>query len=162
MRNQLACYLQGILSLMYLCKFSWAGAASVGIHLTLPFMNILLDHRVTPRRLLTFLPCLYNDLITRPISLLSFERCAFLSLNELILAASVWERNSLYGVDVCLKLQDYISTCDEQAMLQHLKLNCNRLGEILKRQRGDQYNFGFNEYSPILVTKIVIKTWPQT
>ena len=37
-------------------------------------------------------------------------------------------------------------------MLQHLKLNCNRLGEILKIKRGDQYNFGFNEDSPLLVT----------
>ena len=54
-RNQLACYLRTVLNLIDLCKFLWAGAALIGIHVTAPFMSMLLDHRVTPRQLLIIL-----------------------------------------------------------------------------------------------------------
>ena len=49
-RNQLACYLRSVSGLIDMCKFLWAGAALVGIHVT--FLNMLLEHKVTPRKLL--------------------------------------------------------------------------------------------------------------
>ena len=68
-RNQLACYLREVSCLMDQCKFLWAGAALIGIHITVPFMSMLLDHRVTPRQLLTILPKMYDDLKSYPKSL---------------------------------------------------------------------------------------------
>ena len=32
-RNQLACFLRSVSNLMAICKFLWAGAALIGIHL---------------------------------------------------------------------------------------------------------------------------------
>ena len=61
-RNQLACFLHTVSNLMEMCRFLWAGSTLVGIHVTVPFMSMLLDHKVTPRQLLTVLPRLYNDL----------------------------------------------------------------------------------------------------
>ena len=48
-RNQLACYLREVMQLTDQCKFLWCGAALVGLHVTIPFMSMLLEHRVTPR-----------------------------------------------------------------------------------------------------------------
>ena len=57
-RNQLACYLRNVKGIMDQCIFLWAGAASIGLHITVPFMSMLLDHKVTPRQLLKILPVL--------------------------------------------------------------------------------------------------------
>ena len=65
-RNQLSCYLNTVANLIDMCKFLWAGAALIGIHLTVPFMSMLLFHRVTPRELLVILPKLHKDLIEYP------------------------------------------------------------------------------------------------
>ena len=62
--NQLSCYLRSILAIMDVSIFLWAGAALVGIHITAPFMSMLLDHRVTTNKLLDVLPRLYSDLNT--------------------------------------------------------------------------------------------------
>ena len=51
-RNQLSCYLREVMCIMDQCKVLWAGSALIGLHLTAPFMSMLLDHKVTPRMLL--------------------------------------------------------------------------------------------------------------
>ena len=61
-RNQLACFLRSINNLMEMCKFLWAGAALIEIHVTSPFMSMLLDHRVPPIKLLEVLPTMYLEL----------------------------------------------------------------------------------------------------
>ena len=49
-------------SLMEQCKFLWAGATLIGLHITIPFMSRLLDHRVTSHQLLSILQKLYDNL----------------------------------------------------------------------------------------------------
>ena len=41
-------------------------AAVIGLHLIIPFMSILLDHRVIPKQLLNILPALHQDLMNYP------------------------------------------------------------------------------------------------
>ena len=69
-RNQLSCYLRAVCNLIDMSKFLWAGAALIGIHITVPFMSMLLNHRVTPRQLLAILPQMYLDLCRYPLSLM--------------------------------------------------------------------------------------------
>ena len=49
-RNQLAwfCYLHKVIGIMELCKFLWASAALIGLHITSPFIILISDHKVTP------------------------------------------------------------------------------------------------------------------
>lgn len=48
MKNQLMCYLLEKKQLTDQGKFFWCGAVLVGIHITIPFMSMLLYHRVNP------------------------------------------------------------------------------------------------------------------
>ena len=59
-QNQLICFLHTVSNLMEMCKMLWADPALVGIHVIVPFMTMLLDHKVT-HQMLTILPNLYND-----------------------------------------------------------------------------------------------------
>ena len=79
-RNQLACYLRKVNQLTDQCKFLWCSAALVGSHVTLPFMSMLLKHRVTPRQLLTILPDLYLELKSYPESFCKVDVCAIPAL----------------------------------------------------------------------------------
>ena len=79
-RNQLTCYLREVIGIMDLCKFLWAGAALIGVQLTQPFISMLLDHKVTPRKLLVILPELYNNLKDYPESLCNTNSCAIPAL----------------------------------------------------------------------------------
>ena len=80
-RNQLSCYLREVIGLMDQCKFLWASAALIGIHITAPLMSMLLEHKVTPRNLLSILPRLYNNLKTYPLSLCQIEKSGVPSLS---------------------------------------------------------------------------------
>ena len=151
-RNQLACYLREVETLSEQCKFLWAGAAIIGIHVTVPFMSMLLDHRVTPRQLLEILPSLYSDLKSYPKSLRKLDDCGIPSLSPYFLNPFVRE-TSPYGVQVCSTLSNYVETVDEILMDTYLKQLTSTIGDALKRQRGDQYGFGDNPESPFLVTK---------
>ena len=74
-RNQLACYLRETVSIIDQSKFLWTGAALVGLHITRPYMSMLLDHKVSPRKLLVILPELYKNLQEYPISLCDIKSC---------------------------------------------------------------------------------------
>ena len=137
-RNQLTCYLREVIGIMDLCKFLWAGAALIGVQLTQPFISMLLDHKVTPRKLLVILPELYNNLKDYPESLCNTNSCAIPALEPFFLNPHARE-TSHYGVDVSKGLSDYLSTCDKEIMDLYLKTVCSTLGDMLKRQRGDQY-----------------------
>ena len=151
-RNQLACYLREVKSLYEQCKFLWAGAAIIGLHITVPFMSMLLDHRVTPRQLLEILPKLYSDLKCYPKSLCILTDCGIPSLKPYYL--NPFDREtSPYGVQVCRTLSDYIETIDDKLMDTYLKQLTSTIGDALKRQRGNQYGFGDDPESPDLVTK---------
>ena len=60
-RNQLECYLRSKSDVIDTCKFLWAGGALVGIHVATLFLSMMLEHKVTPRKLLYVLPELHKD-----------------------------------------------------------------------------------------------------
>ena len=148
-RNQLACYLRTVSNLMEMSKFLWSGAALIGIHLTNPFMSMLLDHKVTPRQLLSILPSLHEDLSKYHGSMTNMESCALPSMKNYYLNPFE-DATSPYGVPVCRKLQ---VSCDTTLMDSYLKQVSQSLAVILKRQRGDQYGFGDDKESELHITK---------
>lgn len=75
-RNQIACYLRTVIGLLDFCKFQWSAAALIGFHVTVPFLSMLMDHKVTTRKLLTILPNLYHNLCNYPCSLIEFDKPA--------------------------------------------------------------------------------------
>ena len=151
-RNQLSCYLRTVCNLMDMSKFLWAGAALIGIHITVPFMSMLLNHRVTPRQLLVILPELYHDLCSYPLTMTNMKRCAIPSLAPFFLDP-LKKESSPYGVNVCQKLAEYVVTSSTELMDSYLKQVCDTLGVVLKRQRGDQYGFGDDANSDLHILK---------
>jgi len=115
-------------------------------------MSMLLDHKVTPRQLLTILPNLYHDLCNYPLTMRDISRCALPSLHKYFLNPHE-KVTSPYGVAVCQKLKEYIEICDQQLMEVYLKQVSQTLGGILKRQRGDQYGFGDDAESDLHIMK---------
>ena len=146
-RNQLACYLRNVKCIMDQCVFLWAGAASIGLHVTVPFMSMLLDHKVTPRQLLTILPALYHDLLNYKDSMCQIESCGILSLSPYFLDPLKRE-SSPYGIEVCKRLSEYLKSIDQTLMNLYIKKMCTTIAIILKRQRGNQYGFGDQENNP--------------
>ena len=114
-RNQLACYLRSVSGLIDMCKFLWAGAALVGIHVTTPFLSMLLEHKVTPRKLLDVLPELHKDLSSYPISFTNMDKCGLPALQEFF-SNPFQKETTCYGVEVCKHLVDYVDSCDKQMM----------------------------------------------
>ena len=136
-QNQLTCFL----STIEMCKFVWAGSALVGIHVTVPFISMLLDHKVTPRQLFTVLPSLYNDICYYPQSMTNL--CCFdLPSLQPYFPHPLERHTSPYGVPVCQKLKEYIKTHDQNLMDNYLMQVSQNLGAILKRQHDDKYGFG--------------------
>jgi hypothetical protein len=151
-RNQLACYLRQVVCIMDQCKFLWAGAALIGIHITVPFMSMLLDHRVTARQLLTILPNLYSELKDYPHSLCTTKHCGIPTLTPFFLDPHKKE-TSPYGPNVCDSLAAYLSSVDTVLMDRYLKQLCAKVAEALKRQRGNQFGFGDDSNSKFHVMK---------
>ena len=151
-RNTLSCYLRTVNGLMEICIFQWATAALVGLHITVPFMSMLLDHKATQRELLDILPRLYTDLESYTTSLIKFDGPAVKAL-EPFWQAPFEKNTSPYGVDVMKALQDYTNDCDKETMDMSLKDMCSHMAATLKRQRGDAYGFGDNEDSDEHITK---------
>ena len=81
-RNTLPCYLRTVINLMDICVFQWAAASLIGLHVTPPFMSMLLDYKVTQRELLDILPNLYNDLCSYQTSFIKFDSPAVKLLSE--------------------------------------------------------------------------------
>ena len=151
-RNQLACYLRSVSGLIDMCKFLWAGAALVGIHVTTPFLSMLLEHKVTPRKLLDVLPELHKDLSSYPISFTNMDKCGLPALQEFF-SNPFQKETTCYGVEVCKHLADYVDSCDKQMMDRYLKKMCNELAIILKKPRGNQYGFGDDPDSTMDIRK---------
>ena len=120
--------LREVAVLMDQCKFLWAGAALIGIHLTVPFMSMLLDHRVTSRQLLTTLPNLYSDLKSYPNSLCTTKECSISTMTPYFLDPHNKE-TSPYGPNVCNSLSQYLSTIDTAIMNELLKQLCSKIGD---------------------------------
>ena len=152
-RNQLACYLREVKQLTDQCKFLWCGAALVGLHVTLPFMSMLLEQRVTPRQLLAILPDLYLELKSCPESFCKVDVCAIPALKPFFADPLKQKKTPTYGVGVSQILHSYLGEIDHEMMDLYLRKVCKTVAEILKRQRGNQYGFGDEVDSADFITK---------
>ena len=119
-RNQLVCYLRGLSCPIDMCKFLPAGAALVGIHVTMPFLSMLLERKVTPRKLLDVLPELHKDLSSYPISFTNMDKCGLPALQEFF-SNPLQKETTCFGVEVCNHLADYVDSSDKQMMDRYLK-----------------------------------------
>ena len=145
-RNQLSCYVNTVSNLMDMCKFLWAGAALIGIYLTVPFMNMLLSHKVTPRKLLKFfqiLPKLHKDLLDYPNKLTTLTSCGLPILYPYYLNP-LKKETSPYEIAVSLRLKEFVDNSDSNSMEKYLQQMCNKIATILKRKRVDQCGFDDN------------------
>ena len=95
----------------------------IGIHLTVPLMSMILDHRVTPRQLLVILPQLYTDLKMYPKSLCTTQECCIPTMKPYFLNPHVKE-TSVYGPAVCQSLAAYVEGVDHELM-DTLKEHCH-------------------------------------
>ena len=117
-------------------------------------MSMLLDHKVSPRKLLVVLPQLYKNLQEYPISLCHINSCGVPALQPYFLDPFRKETSPQpYGIDVAQSFADYVKSCDQDLKNLYLKNICTTLAESLKRQRGNQYGFGNDPFSSELVCK---------
>ena len=121
-------------------RFLSAWAVFIGLHITTPFMSMLLDHSVTPRELLTILPNLYLDLKVYPESLCQTLKCGIPSMQPYFLNPHVKE-TSPYGSNVCKALSNFLTSIDKNIIDLYLKKLCSIIGDALKRQCGDCMSF---------------------
>lgn len=139
-----------------MCNFLWLGGALLGIHLTEPYLFMILDMNVSHNDLLVVLPKLYNDLSTYPRSLAQLTEPGLPALSAAWLDPLCHE-SSPYGVEVSRGVFNAIERCDKQLLDKYLRDICYQMGVVLKRQRGNAYNFGDDESSEELVTKQLSK-----
>ena len=155
-RNQLAIFLRDTVHLSDMCNFLWLGGALLGLHLTEPYMFMILDMNVSHNDLLVVLPKLYDDLSSYPKSLAQLAEPGLPSL------ADAWldplsKDSAPYGVDVSNGILQAIEQCDKTLLDKYLKDLCYQMGVVLTRQRGDAYKFGDNSESNELVTNQMSK-----
>ena len=83
-------------------------AAVIRLHLIIPFMSMLLDHRVTPspKQLLNIMPALHQDLLNYPIDLTSLDHNTCLPSLSKYCLDPFDPKARPYGVNVC---RDYIN-----------------------------------------------------
>ena len=107
-------------------------------------MSMLLDYKVTPLKLLDVLPNLYHDQHSYPMSLAQMNECGIPSMNEFY-PNPLDKDTTPYGVEVGMYLQKFLEEeCDKDLMNRYLQQICTKLGVILKKQRGNQYGFGYD------------------
>jgi len=113
--------LREVSGIMDQCMFLWAGASLIGLHITVPFMSMLLDHQVTPRMLLKILPDLYKDLVSYENTMCQIDECGIAALAPYFLNPTKKE-TSPYGVNVAENIRDFLNTVDLDVMNMYLKL----------------------------------------
>ena len=150
-RNQLAIFLRDTSHLIDICNFLWLGPALIGIHLTEPYLLLLLEKKVTHLDLLVILPQLHKELKEYPCSLVQINQPAFESL------AKGWIHPSSpqapYNPEIGKGIAKAIEKCEIELLDSYCKELCSAMGDILERQRGAAYGFGKDKDSPELVTK---------
>jgi hypothetical protein len=102
------------------------------------------------------LPALYSDLSTYPKSLAQLREPGLPSLSQAWLDP-LNKETSPYGVEVAKGVLQAIEQCDQELLDRYLKDISYQMSVVLKRQRGDAYDFGDNPDSSELVTKQMSK-----
>ena len=124
-RNQLAIFLRDTVHLSDMCNFLWLGGALLGIHLTEPYLFMILDMNVSHNILLKVLPELYQDLSTYPKSLAQLSEPGLPSLSNAWLDP-LNKDSSPYGVDVSKGILQAIDQCDKTLLDKYLKASVLR------------------------------------
>ena len=106
-RNQLAIFLRDTVHLSDMCNFLWLGGALLDIHLTEPYLFMILDMNMSPNVLLQVL---YQDLYTYPKSLGQLSETGLSSLSDAWLDP-LSKDYSPYGVDVSKGILQAIEQC---------------------------------------------------
>ena len=151
-RNQLAIFLRDTVHLSDMCNFLWLGGALLGIHLTEPYLCMILDMNVSHNDLLVILPKLYEDLSTYPKSLAQLVEPGLPALSQAWLDPLCHD-SSPYGHGISTGILQAIEQCDRYLLDKYLRDLCYQMGVVLKRQRGNAYRFGDDADSDELVTK---------
>ena len=81
-RNDVAIFLRDTQHLGDICLHLWLGPALLGIHLTEPYLALLIDQQANHLDLLKILPVLYNELSNCEIPLSQISKPAYLSLKD--------------------------------------------------------------------------------
>ena len=153
-RNQLTTFIRETIHLADVCNVLWLGSALFGIHVTWPYMNLLLELEATHSDLLKILPEMYTQLATYPVSLAQLSTPGIPALKH-SWVDPVLSSNSPYGPKISRGLAEALSNCDTQLLDKYLKQLCGKQAEILRRQRGSAYGFGSVDNPEELVTNQV-------
>ena len=153
-RNQLTTFIRETIHLADVCNVLWLGAALFGIHVTWPYMNLLLELEATHTDLLRILPEMYKQLLSYPVSLAQLSQPGITALKH-SWVDPLHSSSSPYGPKICERLAAALSNCDKSLLDKHLKQLCAKEAEILRRQRGDAYGFGSVENPEELITNQV-------
>ena len=133
-RNDLAIFLRDTQHLGDICLHLWLGPALLGIHLTEPYLALLIDQQANHLDLLKILPQLYNELSNCEIPLSQISKPAYPSLKD------VWvdplSPESPYGQEIGTAVSEALSKCDKAVLDKYLTELSREMGVILKRQRG--------------------------
>ena len=122
-RNQLAIFLRDTVHLSDMCNFLWVGGAVLGIHLTEPYLYMILEMNLSHNDLLEVLPKLYEDLSTYPKSLAQIAEPGLPSLSFAWLDP-LNKDSSPYAVEVSYGVLKAIEHCAEGLLDKYLKDLC--------------------------------------
>ena len=139
-RNQLTSFIRETIHLAEVCTVLWLGAALFGIHVTWPYMNLLLELEASHTDLLRILPEMYNQMMTYPVSFAQLSEPGLPALRH-SWVEPLTSLSSPYGPKVSLGLQQALTNCDIGLLDRYLKELCCKQAEVLKRQRGAAYGF---------------------
>ena len=163
-RNQLSIFLRDTMHLSEINLFLWLGPALLGIHLSEPYIFLLLELKVTHLDLLNILPKLHEELMNCPKSLIQLSETAFPSLGPAWI--NPFSKNGPYPPVIAEAILEGIEKCDKQLLEKYLRDLSKQMAVVLKRQRGNAYGFGDDDNSPELVTRQlssdVLKQAPTT
>ena len=150
-RNQLSIFLRDTMHLSDICLFLWLGPALLGIHLTEPYIFLLLELKVTHLDLLQIFPQLSDELCNYPKSSAHLSERAFPTLR--LAWIDPFSKKSPYDPCIAKAISEAIDKFDQAVLDKYLKKLCRKMAQVLKKQRGNAYNFGNDKDSPELVTK---------
>ena len=133
-RNDLAIFLRDTQHLKDICFLLWLGPALLGIHLTEPYLSLLIDQKATHLDLLEGLLKLHSELLESPSTVGQADYSAFPSLKDSWIDSR--SKGLPYGKETGMAIVAAISNCNKNFLENYLKELCKDMAIIWKQQRG--------------------------
>ena len=130
-RNDLPMFLRDTQYLKDICILLWLGPALLGIHLTEPYLSLLIDPKATHLNLLEVLPKLHSELLDCASTAGQVDYPPFPSLKDSWIDPR--SKESPYVKEIVVA----ISYCNKDVLEIYLKELCKEMSIILKLQRGN-------------------------